>query len=44
MVALGAKLCIGFPGPRSRGTWDCLEKATNAGIETYSKSWFQSLG
>lgn len=43
MVALGADLCIGFPGPKSRGTWDCLEKATNAGIETYSKSWFEAL-
>ena len=44
MVALGARLCIGFPGPGSRGTWDCLEKATNAGIETYSKSWVQAFG
>lgn len=43
MIALGADLCIGFPGPRSRGTWDCLEKATNAGIETYSRSWFQHI-
>jgi hypothetical protein len=34
MVALGANLCLGFPGPRSRGTWDCLRKATNAGIPT----------
>jgi hypothetical protein len=42
MVSLGARLCIGFPGPGSRGTWDCLEKATNAGIETYSKSWFEA--
>jgi hypothetical protein len=40
MVALGADLCIGFPGPGSKGTWDCLQKATNAGIETYSRSWF----
>lgn len=43
MVTLGADLCIGFPGPGSRGTWDCLEKATNAGIETYSKSWFSAI-
>jgi len=43
MVALGANLCIGFPGPRSRGTWDCLRKATDAGIENYSKSWFPGI-
>lgn len=43
MVALGANLCIGFPGPDSRGTWDCLQKATNAGIETYTKSWFKGI-
>ena len=39
MVALGADLCVGFPGLNSKGTWDCLRKATDAGIETYSKSW-----
>lgn len=43
MVALGADLCIGFPGPKSRGTWDCLQKATDAGIENYSKSWFPGI-
>lgn len=32
MVGLGADLCLGFPGPRSRGTWDCLRKAVDAGI------------
>jgi hypothetical protein len=32
MVAAGADLCLAFPDPRSRGTWDCLRKAANAGI------------
>jgi hypothetical protein len=43
MVALGADLCIGFPGPKSRGTWDCLQKATDAGIRNYSKSWHSGI-
>lgn len=43
MVALGANLCIGFPGSGSRGTWDCLQKVTDAGIENYSKSWFPGI-
>jgi len=34
MVSLGADLCLGFPGPQSRGTWDCLRKAVDAGIPT----------
>lgn len=34
MVSLGADLCLGFPGPNSRGTWDCLRKAVDAGIPT----------
>lgn len=34
MVAAGADVCIGFPGPGSRGTWDCLRKAVDAGIPT----------
>lgn len=41
MVSLGAAACVGFPGPGSRGTWDCLEKATNAGIWTWSRSWVE---
>lgn len=32
MVALGADLCVAFPGPGSRGTWDCVRKAADAGI------------
>ena len=34
MVDLGADLCMGFPGRGSRGTWDCLRKACDAGIPT----------
>lgn len=34
MVAAGAQVCIGFPGPGSRGTWDCLRRAVDAGIPT----------
>jgi hypothetical protein len=34
MVALGAEVCLGFPGRGSRGTWDCLKKAVDAGIPT----------
>lgn len=32
MVALGAVVCLAFPGPDSTGTWDCLKQATRAGI------------
>lgn len=32
MVALGARWCVGFPHADSRGTWDCLRKAAEAGI------------
>lgn len=32
MVSLGADLCLGFPRPQSKGTWDCLRKACDAGI------------
>lgn len=34
MVSLGAAICFGFPGTGSRGTWDCLKKAVDAGIPT----------
>lgn len=34
MVALGADVCLAFPGPNSRGTLDCLNKAIAAGIAT----------
>lgn len=32
MVALGAGECLAFPGPASRGTWDCVDRAYAAGI------------
>lgn len=35
MVSLGADLCLGYPGKGSKGTWDCLKKAVDAGIPTY---------
>lgn len=32
MVSLGADLCLAFPCPKSKGTWDCVRKAAGAGI------------
>lgn len=32
MVALGAEICLAFPARGSKGTWDCLIKAAEAGI------------
>lgn len=32
MVDAGADICVAFPAPGSRGTWDCLRKAADAGI------------
>lgn len=32
MVAMGADVCIGFPMPGAKGTWDCLKRAVDAGI------------
>lgn len=32
MVKLGADECLAFPAPGSRGTWDCVRKACDAGI------------
>lgn len=43
MVALGAERCLGFPGPNSRGTWDCIRKAVDADIPTYVISWSTSF-
>lgn len=34
MVETKPNWCLGFPGRGSRGTWDCLQKAVNAGIPT----------
>lgn len=33
MVALGAHICLAFPRPSSRGTWDCIRRAADAGIQ-----------
>lgn len=32
MVSLGADICLAFPMPGSRGTWDCVRRAHEAGI------------
>lgn len=32
MVATGADICLCMPGPGSKGTWDCMQKAYNAKI------------
>lgn len=32
MVDLGADICLAFPTPSSRGTWDCVGRARAAGI------------
>lgn len=32
MVDSGADLCLAFPLPQSRGTFDCIERAEKAGI------------
>jgi hypothetical protein len=39
MVSLGAELCLAFPGPGSRGTVDCAQKAINADIPTMFFAW-----
>lgn len=28
----GVDICLGFPMPGSRGTWDCLQQAADAGV------------
>lgn len=33
MVDLGADVCLAFPHPDSRGTYDCMNRADKAGIE-----------
>lgn len=32
MVDLGADITLAFPGPNSRGTWDCIRRAQAEGI------------
>jgi hypothetical protein len=39
MVNLGAAVCLGFPGPGSRGTINCMNLARRAGIEVRSTPW-----
>lgn len=39
MVAAGADVCVAFPGPRSRGTYDCMRRAVAARIPTYQVVW-----
>ena len=34
MLQHGADFVLAFPGPRSRGTWDMVNKAKMAGVET----------
>jgi hypothetical protein len=35
MVSLGADLCVAFPAATSRGTWDCIRRASGAGIPVH---------
>jgi YspA, cpYpsA-related SLOG family len=35
MIALGAQIVVGLPGPESKGTWDCLKVASAALIPCY---------
>lgn len=35
MVERGADLCIAFPLPGSKGTWDCMRRAVDADISVY---------
>ena len=39
MVKAGGDLCLGFPGPKSRGTWDCPQKAVDADIPCKVFPW-----
>ncbi len=39
MIAKGGDLCVAFPGPGSRGTWDCVRKAADAGVNVEILSW-----
>lgn len=34
MVDSGGDLCLGFPLPGSKGTFDCMKRAERAGIKT----------
>lgn len=43
MVDRGADICLGFPGPSSRGTIHCMERARAAGIPVVSVAWDDSF-
>lgn len=32
-------ICLAFPGPNNRGTWDCVQKAKQAGIRVEVRKW-----
>lgn len=42
MVNDGGNLCLSFPGPGSRGTWDCTAKAVDADIPVELAAWCTS--
>lgn len=35
MVDKGADICLAFPRPDSKGTWDCIRRAADAGIPVH---------
>lgn len=39
MVDLGADICLGFPGPNSRGTAHCMQQARQAEIPVIQVAW-----
>lgn len=43
MVSLGVNVCYAFPGPGSRGTWDCMQKASEAGAHLETLSFAEVL-
>lgn len=42
MVKAGADVCLAFPGPKSKGTWDCVQKAVDADIPVKVFAWSSS--
>jgi hypothetical protein len=43
MVDLGADICLGFPGPSSRGTIHCMDRARAAEIPVIQVTWDPSF-
>lgn len=39
MISKGADICLGFPGPNSRGTRNCMRLAKAAGIPVEKLDW-----